>query len=64
MNNTSSYLRTSVLSEHAEASLRAAEHMSGRYHAAYEQIRSLTHSASEKLARFLLESSVTDQESS
>ena len=52
------------LSEHAEASLRAAQHLSGRYHAACEQIRSLglTHSASEKLARFLLESSVTGQE--
>jgi CRP/FNR family transcriptional regulator, cyclic AMP receptor protein len=52
------------LSEHAEASLRAAQHLSGRYQAACEQIRSLglTHSASEKLARFLLESSVTGQE--
>jgi len=52
------------LGEHAEASLRAAQHLSGRYHAACEQIRSLglTHSASEKLARFLLDSSVTGQE--
>jgi len=49
------------LSEHAEASLRAAQHLSGRYHSACEQIRSLglTHSASEKLARFLLESAAT-----
>ncbi|HEV2177383.1 MAG TPA: Crp/Fnr family transcriptional regulator [Terriglobia bacterium] len=52
------------LSQHAEASLRAAQHLSGSYHAACEQIRSLglTHSASEKLARFLLESTVTGQQ--
>jgi CRP/FNR family transcriptional regulator, cyclic AMP receptor protein len=52
------------LSEHAEASLHAAQQLSGRYHAACEQIRSLglTHSASEKLARFLLDSSMAGQD--
>jgi len=52
------------LSQHAEAALRAAQHLSGSYQAACEQIRSLglTHSASEKLARFLLESTVTGQQ--
>jgi CRP/FNR family transcriptional regulator, cyclic AMP receptor protein len=52
------------LDEHADASLRAAQHLSSRYRAACEQIRSLglTHSASEKVARFLLESSFAGQE--
>lgn len=54
------------LSQHTEASLRAAQHLSGSYQAACEQIRSLglAHSASEKLARFLLESSLKGQETS
>jgi CRP/FNR family transcriptional regulator len=45
------------LSEHGEACLRVAQHLSNNYHAAYEQVRSLglSHSASEKLARLLLE---------
>jgi CRP/FNR family cyclic AMP-dependent transcriptional regulator len=52
------------LNQHSEVSLRAAQHLSKNYRAACEQIRSLrlTHSASEKLARFLLESSAADQE--
>lgn len=52
------------LGEHAEASLSAAQRLSRSYHAACEQIRSLglTHSASEKLARFLLESTVITPE--
>jgi len=52
------------LRQHAEASIVAAQQLSGSYQAACEQIRSLglTHSASEKLARFLLESSAKGQE--
>jgi CRP/FNR family transcriptional regulator, cyclic AMP receptor protein len=44
------------LAEHAEASIVAAQQLSGSYHAACEQIRALglSQSASEKLARFLL----------
>jgi len=46
------------LREHGEASIRAAQQLSTSYHAACTQIRSLglTHSASGKLAKFLLES--------
>jgi CRP/FNR family transcriptional regulator, cyclic AMP receptor protein len=45
------------LSEHSEASIRAALQLSGNYHAACEQIRALglSQSAPEKLARFLLD---------
>jgi CRP/FNR family transcriptional regulator len=45
------------LAEHGQACLRVAQHLSNNYHTAYEQIRSLglSHSASEKLARLLLE---------
>jgi CRP/FNR family transcriptional regulator len=45
------------LSEHGEACLRVAQHLSNNYHTAYEQVRSLglSHSASEKLARLLLD---------
>lgn len=52
------------LRQHTEAALHAAEHLSASYQTACEQIRSLglARSASEKLARFLLESSVTGQE--
>lgn len=52
------------LRQHSEASIVAAQQLSGSYQAACEQIRSLglTHSASEKLARFLLESSAKGQE--
>jgi CRP/FNR family transcriptional regulator len=48
------------LRQHAEASIHAAQQLSANYQAACEQVRSLslTHSASEKVARFLLESSV------
>jgi CRP/FNR family transcriptional regulator, cyclic AMP receptor protein len=44
------------LGEHAEASLRVAQQLSGSYHTACEQIRALglSQSAPEKLARFLL----------
>jgi CRP/FNR family transcriptional regulator, cyclic AMP receptor protein len=44
------------LGYHAEASIRAAQQLSGSYHTACEQIRALglSHSAPEKLARFLL----------
>jgi len=44
------------LSEHAEASIRAAQQLSGSYHIACDQIRALglCQSAPEKLARFLL----------
>jgi len=46
------------LRQHAEASIQAAQQLSASYQTACEQIRSLslTHSASEKVARFLLES--------
>lgn len=45
------------LAEHSEASIRAAQQLSGNYHAACEQIRALglSQSAPEKLARFLLD---------
>jgi CRP/FNR family transcriptional regulator len=47
------------LREHADASLAATRHISREYQEAFAVIRSvgLTHSISEKLARFLLESS-------
>jgi CRP/FNR family transcriptional regulator, cyclic AMP receptor protein len=47
------------LRQHAEASIRAAQQLSANYQTACEQIRSLglTHSAAQKLAKFLLESS-------
>ncbi len=52
------------LREHAEASIHAAQQLSGSYQTACEQIRSLglSHSAPEKLARFLLEWSARGQE--
>lgn len=52
------------LREHADASIHAAEQLSATYQTACEQIRSLglTHSASGKLAKFLLESSNAGQE--
>ena len=52
------------LRQHAEASVHAAQQLSTSYQTACEQIRSLslTHSASEKVARFLLESSANGQE--
>jgi CRP/FNR family transcriptional regulator len=45
------------LRDHGDASLRVAEQLSQSYHSAYEEIRSLglSHSASEKLAKLLLE---------
>lgn len=45
------------LREHGEAALRVAQQLSQNYHSAYEEIRSLglSQSASEKLARLLLE---------
>ena len=51
------------LRDHAEASIRAAQQLSENYQAACAQIRSLglTHSASGKLAKFLLESSANGQ---
>ncbi|HEY6293140.1 MAG TPA: Crp/Fnr family transcriptional regulator [Terriglobia bacterium] len=52
------------LSQHAEASLCAARQLSRSYQSACEQVRSLglTRSASAKLARFLLDSSQTGQD--
>jgi len=52
------------LRAHAEASIRVAQELSSNYHSACEQIRSLglSHSAPEKLARFLLDSSAKGQE--
>jgi CRP/FNR family transcriptional regulator, cyclic AMP receptor protein len=52
------------LRQHAEASVHAAQQLSASYQTACEQIRSLslTHSASVKVARFLLESSASGQE--
>jgi CRP/FNR family transcriptional regulator, cyclic AMP receptor protein len=49
------------LRQHGEASLSAAQQLSASYQTACQQIRSLglTHSASERLARFLLESSTS-----
>ena len=45
------------LREHGEAALRVAQQLSNNYHTAYSEIRSLglSHSASEKLARLILE---------
>jgi CRP/FNR family transcriptional regulator len=45
------------LEEHGEACLKAAQHLSQSCHSAYDMIRAigLSHSASEKLARMLLE---------
>jgi CRP/FNR family transcriptional regulator len=45
------------LRDHGDASLRVAEQLSQNYHSAYEEIRSLglSHSASQKLAKLLLE---------
>lgn len=51
------------LAQNSEASIHAAQQLSGDYQTACDQIRSLglTHSASEKLARFLLETSAKGQ---
>ena len=45
------------LKENGTACLRAAEHLSNNYHNAFDQVRSLglSHSASEKLAKLMLE---------
>lgn len=45
------------LKENGAACLRVAEHLSNNYHKAFEQVRSLglSHSASEKLAKLMLE---------
>jgi CRP/FNR family transcriptional regulator, cyclic AMP receptor protein len=45
------------LKENGRACLRVAEHLSNNYHNAFEQVRSLglSHSASEKLAKLMLE---------
>src|SRR5262249_57486046 len=45
------------LRENGRACLREAEHLSTNYHNAFEQVRSLglSHSASEKLAKLMLE---------
>jgi CRP/FNR family transcriptional regulator len=45
------------LKENSDACLRVAEHLSNNYNNAFEQVRSLglSHSASEKLARLMLE---------
>lgn len=45
------------LKENGAASLRVSEHLSNNYHDAFEQVRSLglSHSASEKLAKLMLE---------
>lgn len=45
------------LRQHAEAAVRAAQEMSETYHAAFAEIRTigLSHSAREKLARFVLD---------
>ncbi len=52
------------LREHPEASIHAARELSSSYRSACEQIRSLalTHSASGKLAKFLLDSSGNEHE--
>lgn len=52
------------LSERPEATLHVAEQLSNSYEAACEQVRSLglAHSASEKLARFLLQSSAAGEQ--
>ncbi len=53
-----------LLREHAEASLRVAQELSNEYQIACEQIRSLglSHSAPQRLARFLLDSCAKGQE--
>lgn len=45
------------LSQNSTASLRVSEHLSNNYHSVFEQVRSLglSHSASEKLAKLMLE---------
>lgn len=45
------------LRENGDAALRVAQELSGKYHAALEELKNigLSHSASEKLARFLLD---------
>ncbi|MFB3916960.1 MAG: Crp/Fnr family transcriptional regulator [Terriglobales bacterium] len=52
------------LKQHADACLRAAEHLSNNCQSAFEQIRSLglSHSAREKLARVLLEWATSGEE--
>jgi CRP/FNR family transcriptional regulator, cyclic AMP receptor protein len=52
------------LTQNSEASIHAARQLSGDYQTACDQVRSLglTRSASEKLARFLLETSAKGQE--
>jgi CRP/FNR family transcriptional regulator, cyclic AMP receptor protein len=52
------------LHEHGSACLQAAQHLSDNCHNAYELIRSLglSHSAGEKLARFLLELSADGEQ--
>jgi CRP/FNR family cyclic AMP-dependent transcriptional regulator len=52
------------LSQHSEASIHAAQQLSESYQAACDTVRSLGlgHSASGKLARFLLDSSTTGQQ--
>jgi len=52
------------LAQNSEASIHAAQQLSVDYQTACDQIRSLglTHSASEKLAKFLLETSAKGQE--
>jgi CRP/FNR family transcriptional regulator len=52
------------LEEHGDACLRAAQHLSDSCHAAYDMIRAigLSHSASEKLARMLLELAVDGEQ--
>jgi len=49
--------QVNFLQEHGAACLQAAQHLSDNCHSAYDLIRSLglSHSAGEKLARFLLE---------
>jgi len=50
------------LREHGEAALRVAQQLAETYHSAIAELRTigLTHSAEEKLARFLLEQSTKD----
>ena len=56
--NRDDFLR--FLKEHGDACLRAAHHISGYCHDAYDVVRSigLTHSASARIAKFLLASAV------
>ncbi len=51
----------SFLREYGEAALRVAQQLSENYHSAYYEIRSLglSHSAAEKLAKFILDLSAT-----